>query len=302
MTVPHLLSTNDLSVEDIIVLLDDAASFVTSDGLRAKRSLELGGKRLVLAFFEPSTRTRLSFETAADRLGASSIFFQTSGSSVEKGETMRETIMTIQAMGFDAIILRHATNGIHAEIASYSKMSVINAGEGSAQHPTQALLDASALRERFGSIEGKRVAIVGDLRHSRVARSTADVLLRLGAEVAFCAPDALAPQDHQFSLMTRFPSLDEVLPWADVVYLLRIQRERISDDSIIDPLDYRRKYAFTIEHANSNPNVVIMHPGPVGVGVEIDEAVLDLNQCLIHRQVTHGVAMRMAVLRKLLNH
>lgn len=302
MTVPHLLSTSDLSVEGINALLDDAASFLTPDGLQLKRSQELNGKRLVLAFFEPSTRTRLSFETAADRLGASSIFFQTTGSSVEKGETMRETIMTIQAMGFDAIILRHSTNGIHRAIASYSTMSVINAGEGSAQHPTQALLDASTLRECLGSVSGKRIAIVGDLRHSRVARSTADVFARLGADVAYCAPDALVPQDDQFSTMTRFSGIDEVLPWADVVYLLRIQRERISDHSIIDPVEYRRKYAFTIERAHEHPHVRIMHPGPVGIGVEIDEDVLYRKQCLIHRQVTHGVAVRMAVLRHILNH
>ena len=300
MVVPHLLSTSDLSVEDINNLLDDAATVLTPDGLQPKHSTELSGKRLVLAFFEPSTRTRLSFETAADRLGASSIFFQTTGSSVEKGETMRETIHTIQAMGFDAIVIRHATNGMHGEIASYTSMSVINAGEGSAQHPTQALLDASTIRERLGTIDGKRVAIVGDLRHSRVALSTSDVLTRLGADVAFCAPDALAPQDPQFADMQRFANIEDVLPWADAVYLLRVQHERLPSDTIIDFDAYRRFYAFRMEHAQKFPHVLIMHPGPVGANVEIDEDVLNLQQCLIHRQVTHGVAVRMAVLRKLL--
>ena len=302
MAVPHLLSTSDLSVEDINNLLDEAASVLTHDGLQTKHSNELSGKRLVLAFFEPSTRTRLSFETAADRLGASSIFFQTTGSSVEKGETMRETILTIQAMGFDAIIIRHATNGIHKEIATYTSMSVINAGEGSAQHPTQALLDASTIRESFGSVEGRKVAIVGDLRHSRVARSTSDVLTRLGADVAFCAPDALAPLDEQFANMQRFARIEDVLPWADVVYLLRVQHERIPSGTIIDLDSYRRFYAYRMEHARKFPDVKIMHPGPVGANVEIDEDVLNLPQCLIHRQVTHGVAVRMAVLRKLLHH
>lgn len=301
MALQHLLSTRDLSVKDINSLLDDASSVLTPDGLHPMQSHELRGKRLVLAFFEASTRTRLSFETAADRLGASSIFFQGSGSSVEKGETMRETIFTIQSMGFDAIILRHAHNGIHSEIAAYSTMSVINAGEGSAQHPTQALLDASTLREFAGDVSGRRVAIVGDLRHSRVARSTTDVLTRLGADVAYCAPDALAPNDEMFSTMQRFSSMDELLPWANVVYLLRIQRERLSDEIILDPDDYRLRYSFTMERARTFPNVAVMHPGPVNVGVEIDEPVLDLPQCLIHRQVTHGVAVRMAVLRKLLS-
>jgi len=299
MAVPHLITTHYLSVEEITTLLDDAASVLIPGGLGNRRFNELNGKRLVLAFFEPSTRTRLSFETAAERLGASSIFFQTSGSSVEKGETMRETIFTIQSMGFDAIIIRHASNGIMSDIASYSTMSVINAGEGSASHPTQALLDASTIRERRGSLTGCRVAIVGDLRHSRVARSTSDVLLRMGADVRFCAPDALVPIDQQFSTMQRMEAMDDVLQWADVVYLLRIQRERISDQIIPDAAEYRHMYAITLDRAMKHPNVVIMHPGPVNVGVEIDEPVLDLPNCLIHRQVAHGVAVRMAVLRKI---
>lgn len=300
MSVSHLLSTHNLSVEEISTLLDEAATVLTPDGLLSNQSQVLKGKRLVLAFFEPSTRTRLSFETAAERLGASSIFFQTTGSSVEKGETMRETIFTIQSMGFDAIIIRHPTNGIIADIATYSTMSVINAGEGSASHPTQALLDASTIREHFGGIAGRHVAIVGDLRHSRVARSTSDVLLRLGADVRYCAPDDLAPTDDQFASMQRMEAMDDVLPWADVIYLLRIQRERIADGEFPIVADYRRQYAFTAERAVRFPNVAIMHPGPVGVGVELDEAVLDLPRCLVHRQVTHGVAIRMAILRKLL--
>jgi aspartate carbamoyltransferase catalytic subunit len=300
MAVPHLLSTHDLSVGDLTALLDDAAAVLTPKGVSGTVHPDLAGRRLVLAFFEPSTRTRLSFETAADRLGASSIFFSTSGSSVEKGETMRETISTIQAMGFDALVIRHGTNGIMEEIASYATMSVINAGEGSWQHPTQALLDASTIREARGTVAGTKVAIVGDLLHSRVARSTSDVLRRLGAEIGICAPDALAPSDDIFHSCTRFASIDECCSWADVVYLLRIQRERLPEGLQLDAADYRRRYAFTADHAHRHPSVLVMHPGPVNIGVEIDDVVLDMSNCLIHRQVTHGVAVRMAVLRSLL--
>lgn len=300
MSVPHLLSTLDLPVEDITTLLDDAASVLSPTGLHSVVPQTLAGKRIVLAFFEPSTRTRLSFETAAKRLGASTIFVQTSGSSVEKGETMRETIRTIEAMGFDAIIMRHAQNGIMHEIASYSKMSVINAGEGSLSHPTQALLDASTIREALGSVQGKKIAIVGDLRHSRVAQSTSDVLVRLGAEVAYCSPDTFAPIDQRLLLLNRLDSIDEAIGWADVVYLLRIQWERIDGPHEFDVAAYRQMYSYTEARALANPAVLVMHPGPVNVGVEIDENVLELAQCKIHQQVTHGVAVRMAVLKRLL--
>jgi aspartate carbamoyltransferase catalytic subunit len=163
-------------------------------------------------------------------------------------------------------------------------------------HPTQALLDASTIRERFGSVRGVKVAIVGDLQHSRVARSTSDVLLRMGAEVAYCAPDSLRPNDEQFERLQRFESIDDASHWADVVYLLRIQRERITNDIVPSVEEYRKFYAMTSQRALTNPNLVIMHPGPVNVGVELDEELLSLPQCLIHRQVTHGVAVRMSVL------
>lgn len=301
MASSHLLSTHDLSREDITSILDAAAAILPSNAsLRAVEPV-LAGQNIVLAFLEPSTRTRLSFETAAQRLGASTILFQATGSSVEKGETLRESMRTIESMGFDALVLRHGQNGVHRDVAEWSSMTVINAGEGTMQHPTQALLDASTLRERFGSIDGCKVAIVGDLRHSRVAHSTADVLQKCGAEIGYCAPDELAPTDTQVSGTQRFESIHECCAWADVVYLLRIQRERLAADVIINNAEYRSRYAMTRDVARDNPKLVILHPGPVNVGMELDGELLEDPMCLIHRQVTHGVAVRMAVLQRLLH-
>lgn len=293
----HLLSSQQLSVEAIHQILDTASTFLAPEGLLRSNPATLRDRRFVLAFFEPSTRTRLSFETAIERLGASSVVFNQAGSSVEKGETLEETIHTIEAMGFDGIIIRHASNGTHAAVASYTMMSVINAGEGSIAHPTQALLDASTVRERFGSFQDVRMAIVGDLQHSRVARSTADVFQRLGAQVAYSAPETLRPTDEHLSSLQRFESIDDALGWANVIYLLRIQRERITDDIVPSIEAYRAGYAMTTQRAQAHPGVVIMHPGPVNIGVELDESLLSSPQSLIHRQVTHGVATRMAVLQ-----
>lgn len=256
---------------------------------------------MVLAFLEPSTRTRLSFETAAQRLGASTVLFQASGSSVEKGETLRESLRTIEALGFDALVLRHGQNGVHRDVAEWSRMSVINAGEGTQQHPTQALLDASTLREHFGSLDGCKVAIVGDVRHSRVARSNADILSKMGAHVGFCAPDALVPVEEELGTMQRLGSIQDCCAWADVIYLLRIQRERLASDVTIDDHAYRERYAMTSKLASLYPDLVVLHPGPVNIGVELDGDILDLPSCLVHRQVTHGVAVRMAVLQRLLH-
>jgi aspartate carbamoyltransferase catalytic subunit len=301
MVSSHLLSTRDLSREDITSILDDAAAFLPSNAGLVSVAPVLQGRNIVLAFFEPSTRTRLSFETAAQRLGASTVVFHSTGSSVEKGETLRETFRTIESMGFDALVLRHAQNGVHHELAQWSTMSIVNAGEGSLQHPTQALLDAATLREHFTTLEGRKIAIVGDLRHSRVARSVADVLLRCGATVGYCAPDQLAPTDEQFQHMPRFGDVAECCAWADAIYMLRIQRERMPTSMVIDDDAYRRSHALTADLAASYPRLAILHPGPVNIGVELDAEVLDHPSCLVHRQVTHGVAVRMAVLQRLLH-
>jgi len=292
----NLLSSQQLSVESITHILDMASTFLTQTGLVERGAPRLADRRFVLAFFEASTRTRLSFETAIQRLGGSSVYFSSTGSSVEKGETIEETISTIESMGFDGIVMRHSQNGIHARVAAHTSMAVINAGEGSAAHPTQALLDVSTIRERFGRVQGVNVAIVGDLQHSRVARSTSDLLVRMGAEVAYCAPETLRPTDELLGSLQRFETIDDASRWADVIYLLRIQRERITEDILPSIEEYRTAYAMTNQRAALHPDVVIMHPGPVNVGVELDEALFSSQQCLIHRQVTHGVAVRMAVL------
>lgn len=301
MASSHLLSTHDLSIEDITSILDDAATFLPPHAQLQNVAPVLHGCNIVLAFLEPSTRTRLSFETAAQRLGASTVLFQASGSSVEKGESLRETLRTIESMGFRALILRHASNGTHRHVAEWSRMTVINAGEGTEQHPTQALLDAATLREKFGSLDGRRVAIVGDLRYSRVARSTSDVLSKCGVQVGYCAPDVLAPVGAQFTSMPRFTSIAECCDWADAIYLLRIQRERFETAVAIDAHVYRSMYAMTSELARTHSDIAVLHPGPVNIGVELDPEVLELPNCLVHRQVTHGVAVRMAVLQRLLH-
>jgi aspartate carbamoyltransferase catalytic subunit len=297
MTMPHrhFLSTDDLTLDEINTVLTRAAGLLTPDGLTPSSVASLVDKRFVLAFFEASTRTRLSFEAAIQRTGATHVHFAEAGSSVEKGESLDETIRTIESMGFDGIILRHADNGIHGRIAARTTMRVINAGEGTVSHPTQALLDASTIQERFGRIEGVRIAIVGDLLHSRVARSTSSILSRLGAEVAWCAPPSLAPREAP-SFSRQFDDVEQLMPWADVVYLLRIQRERIISDVVPDVSAYRQHYALTEDLLKRHPSTVVMHPGPVNIGVELDEVILRSSQCLVHRQVTHGVAVRMAVL------
>lgn len=305
MRTPHFLTTVPLTATEIESLIDRASLFLTPTGLASippsSFSLSSGIEpRIVLAFYESSTRTRLSFETAAHRIGARTVIFDPSTSSEGKGETFIDTVQTIDAMGFDVLVLRHAQNGIGESISSFTSMSVVNAGDGTNCHPTQGLLDASALQERLGSLHGLRICIVGDVRHSRVARSQVDVLQKLGAEFAICAPESLMPDDERFATMPRFDSLDGACEWATVISLLRIQRERITAD-VVPSLDvYRERFAMTTERMRKAPNVTIIHPGPVNYGVEIDEDVAASERSLIRRQVTHGVAMRMTILHSIL--
>lgn len=302
MAITHLASTRDLSDDALHAILKDARLFVSELGHRHDRTQTLIGRNIALAFFEASTRTRLSFETAAHRLGASTVLFQPHGSSVEKGETLLETMATIEAMRFDAIVIRHATDGILNEVIQHVNVAIINAGEGTSAHPTQALLDVSALTERLGDLHGKRICIVGDVRHSRVARSQIQLGQRLGAVFAICAPPELTPSDNDpvFADCHRFDHIEAAISWADVVSLLRIQRERITSVKVPDLDVYRASFSMTTERAQQIPTIPIIHPGPVNLGVEIDPEVLELPNCLIHRQVTHGVAVRMAVLKHVL--
>jgi aspartate carbamoyltransferase catalytic subunit len=304
MPVSHFLSTKDLSDASLQAILRNAKVYVSELGLRHDRTQTLIGRNIVLAFFEPSTRTRLSFETAAHRLGASTVVFQPPGSSIEKGETLEETIATINAMRFDAMVVRHSRNGMASEILHLVDMPVVNAGEGTTSHPTQAILDASTLLERHGTLQGARICVVGDVRHSRVARSQADVFRRLGAEYAVCAPPELLPEidDPDLHDCQRFTSIDEAMEWSTVISLLRIQKERIAGIDVSDVESYRRGFSLTSSRLERFKDGSIIHPGPVNVGVEVDEAVLRSPESLIHRQVTHGVAVRMAVLSFVLAH
>jgi len=305
MRTPHFLSTVPLTANVIESLIDQASRFLTPTGLAAipPSTISPMGEnepRIVLAFYESSTRTRLSFETAAHRIGARTVMFDPSTSSEGKGETFLDSVQTIDAMGFDVLVLRHAQNGICESISSFTSMSIVNAGDGTNCHPTQGMLDASALQERLGTLEGQRICIVGDVRHSRVARSQVDVLQKLGAEFAICAPETLMPDDERFATMPRFDSLDGACEWASVISLLRIQRERITTDVVPSMDVYRERFALTSDRLHRAHHVTIIHPGPVNYGVEIDEDVAASPQSLIRRQVTHGVAMRMAILRSLL--
>lgn len=302
MPIAHLLTTKDLSDQGLQALLRESNAIVPHLGHRHDLTYTLPGRNIALVFFEPSTRTRLSFETAAHRLGASTALFQPAGSSIEKGETFLDTIQTIDAMRFDALVIRHGLDGTQAEIAATVSVPVISAGEGTKAHPTQGLLDASTLLEQFGTLEGLRIVIVGDVRHSRVARSQVDVCSRLGAEVAICAPESLMPREPEFiDGLRRFSNVDEALDWCSVVSVLRLQRERFVDVEVNDLEAYRRDFTITRSRLERNPDMRMIHPGPVNPGVEIDHGLIQHHQSLVHRQVTHGVAMRMAVISRMLS-
>jgi aspartate carbamoyltransferase catalytic subunit len=252
---------------------------------------------VVSLFYEDSTRTRLSFETAAKRLNADTMNFSVSSSSVNKGESVRDTVMTIAAMGVDAIVVRHGSAGVPWQVARWTDAAVINAGDGWHEHPTQALLDCYTIRERRGSLAGLRIVIVGDVKHSRVARSNVLAFSMLGAEVTLVAPPTLLPPSLAGWPVAVSHDLDGVLPKADVVYLLRMQRERQNEALLPSLREYTTLYGLTRDRARLlGDDTVVMHPGPMNRGVEIAAEVADLPSAVITRQVANGVAVRMAVL------
>ena len=286
-----ILSIDALSDEQIAAILDRAGLFFA--GNRGRRSSErLQGKIVFNLFYENSTRTAMSFATASHRLGASAITLSVERSSVQKGETLEDTARTLNAMRPDALVIRHRDNGAPATVAQIMDAPVLNAGDGTNEHPTQALLDAATIRHRFGRIEGLKIAICGDIRHSRVARSNAKLLPRLGAEVRLAGPPELMP-DSSPRL-----SVDEAVAGADVVMMLRVQRERLEGDLGDGPGEYLARYGLTSERlATASPDAVVMHPGPMNRGVEIDPLVADEpERSLITLQVEMGVAVRMACL------
>jgi aspartate carbamoyltransferase catalytic subunit len=289
-----LLSIDSLTDGQIAAILDRSGDFFAANR-EGRPSGMLKGRIVFNLFYETSTRTAMSFATAAHRLGASAISLSVEHSSVKKGETLEDTARTLNAMRPDALVVRHRENGAPAAVALIMEAPVINAGDGTNEHPTQALLDAATMLQHLGRIEGLRVAICGDIRHSRVARSNAKLLPRLGAEVRLAGPPELLPDG-----VPRL-SVDEAIDGADVVMMLRVQRERLEDDLGDAPGEYLQRYGLTAERlARAAPGAAVMHPGPMNRGVEIDPLVADdPERSLITLQVEMGVAVRMACLELL---
>lgn len=290
----HLLSVSSLSDSQLAELLARAEEYALD--ARSGRD-RLAGRTIFNCFYENSTRTAMSFAQAAARLGAQAITLSVEHSSVKKGETLADTASTLGAMGPDALVLRHRQNGAADEVAALVDCPVVNAGDGTNEHPTQALLDALTLLQRFGSLENRTVAILGDIRHSRVAHSNALLLPRLGANVRLAGPPALVPSE------VGGLSMAEAITGADAVMMLRVQRERLDEELGDAPGEYLRLYGLTPERlALAAPAAVVLHPGPMNRGVEIADEVADLpGRSLIQRQVANGVAMRMAVLEMVIN-
>jgi len=306
-----LLSLDDLSRTAIVEVLDVAESFVEVNQRTIKKVPALKGRVVASLFFEESTRTRLSFETAAKRLSADVLSLAIASSSVKKGESLRDTIATIDALGIDAVVMRHQSSGAALQVSRYvPHVRVINGGDGQHQHPTQGLLDAFTIRqtlaERHGAtgpetgaelFRGLRILIVGDVRHSRVARSDVSAYVTLGAEVKVAAPATLLPDDVSSWPVGVAEDFDEALAWAEVVSLLRLQVERGSGSFVPSLREFTTTHGLTIERARAlSPETLVMHPGPINRGVEIDSRVVELPSVMIDRQVANGVPVRMSVL------
>ena len=295
-----LLGIEELSKEEIEMILETAEGFKEVVTRTIKKVPTLSGKTVVNLFFENSTRTRTSFELAARRLDADVINFDVATSSVAKGEALFDTVETIEALGADYIVMRHGSSGSPHFLGKAVKASVINAGDGQHEHPTQALLDGFTIKEKLGRIKGVRIAIVGDILHSRVARSNIILLSKLGAEVVLVGPPTLVPEAFADYGVKIVHTLREGIRDADVIYLLRIQLERQRKNLFPSLEEYKVLYGINKERlAAAKPNAIVMHPGPVNRGVEVTGEVMNLPQTLITTQVTNGVAVRMAVFYQL---
>ncbi len=292
-----LLGLWELSADEIRLILQTAGSFREVSERSIKKVPALRGKTVVNLFFEPSTRTRTSFELAAKRLSADIINIAAQTSSLSKGETILDTVRNLEAFNVDIIVIRHQSAGVPHAIARKSAASVINAGDGSHEHPTQALLDMFTIQEKKGRIEGLNVSIIGDIAHSRVARSNVWGLTKLGAKVTLCGPPTLMPK-HLDDWNTRVTfDVEEAIEGADVLMLLRIQHERQETTLVPSLREYRLRYGLNAERlARGKPDVLVMHPGPINRGVELDSSVADGPNSVILEQVTNGLAVRMAVL------
>jgi len=295
-----LLGIRDLTPAEIIGILDTAENFREINAREIKKVPTLRGKTIINLFFENSTRTRTSFEIAAKRLSADALNVSVSTSSLTKGETLLDTALNLDAMAPDCIVVRHSSAGVPHQLAKVSKAAIVNAGDGATEHPTQALLDAMTIREHKGKIKGLEVAILGDIIHSRVARSNIHLLTKLGASVRVAGPGTLVPADFQYLVengLTVKPRIEEAIEGADVVMILRIQRER-QDAAYFPTLgEYSIHYGLTNERLNlAKQDPIVLHPGPMNRGIEIASDVADSSRSLILDQVKYGVSVRMAVL------
>jgi aspartate carbamoyltransferase catalytic subunit len=296
-TKRHLLGLEELSSTELEMVLDTAEDFVAVSKQRRKKRTDLAGKVVVNLFFEPSTRTRLSFGLAARRLSADTLDFSPSGSSLSKGETFIDTAKNIEAMGIDVIVVRHSTPGAPHLLAQHLDSSVINAGDGAHEHPTQGLLDIFTIRRRKGRIAGLTVGLVGDIAHSRVARSNIHGLLKLGAKVIVCGPPTLVPQSIGQLGVEVSHSLDDILPQCDVINLLRIQFERQRSGLFPSISEYARLFGVDAQRLRkAKSDILLLAPGPINRGVEVTADVADGPHSAILEQVTNGLAVRMAVL------
>jgi aspartate carbamoyltransferase catalytic subunit len=298
-----LLGIRDLSAEEISNILDTAESFKEISTRAIKKVPTLRGKTIINLFFEASTRTRTSFEIAAKRLSADAINISASNSSVSKGETLIDTARNLQAMAPDAIVIRHPSPGVPHQLAQMVDASIVNGGDGAHEHPTQALLDAFTIREHKQKLAGLQVAIVGDIMHSRVARSNTHLLTKAGAHVRVAGPRTLIPPDYKNLIsdaegsLTVCERIEDAIEGADVVMMLRIQRERMSEAFFPSLKEYSIQYGLTRKRLDlAQRDAIVMHPGPVNRGVEISSDVVDSSSSLILDQVTNGVAVRMAIL------
>ena len=297
----HLLGLKDYPREDIQTIIDTGFRFKEILDRPIKKVPSLQGKTIVNLFFENSTRTRISFELAQKRLSADTVNFSASTSSLKKGETFKDTVQNIEAMKIDAVVMRHPTPGSPLHLTKYIDAIVINAGDGTHEHPTQAILDMMSLHEKFGYLEGLKVGILGDISHSRVALSNIYGLQTMGAEVTLCGPSTLVPPFAEKLGVKINYNVDEVIEWADAINVLRIQRERMKGGLLPSIREYRNLFGITKDRLSKHKKeIVIMHPGPMNRGVEIDSVIADSDQAIILDQVLNGVASRMAILYLLL--
>lgn len=292
----HLLGTKGMSAEEITSILDRAAYW---EQYPVKLANHLQGRFVANMFFENSTRTRFSFEVAEKRLGAEVLNFAAAVSSVQKGESIYDTVKTLESMGIDAGVIRMKPNGLLAELAEKIKVPLINAGDGSNEHPTQALLDLYTMRKHFGHLKGLNVSIIGDIQHSRVARSNLWALQTMGANVSFCAPTSM--QAPELAAYAPYISMDQAIQ-ADVVMMLRVQLERHEENTFKSTEDYREAYGLTVKReAMMQKHAIIMHPAPVNRNVEIDDELVECERSKIFAQMGHGVPIRMAVIERALS-